>query len=73
MDAVVWPMDGMLAEPTGFKTLGPLSTPGPLASVLAAIVGGAVLVLAGAAYGPLAKRAAASRARAGAGSSGGRW
>ena len=76
VDAVVWPMDGMLAKPTGFQTLGPLSTPGPLASVLAAVVGGAVMVLAGAAYGPLAKRAAASRGRSaggsGAGSSGGR-
>ncbi|MEU0286366.1 signal peptidase I [Streptomyces sp. NPDC006147] len=72
VDAVVWPMDGMLATPSGFERLGPLSTPGPLPTVLAAVIGGAVLVLAGAAYGPLAKRAATSRARSAAGSTGGR-
>jgi signal peptidase I len=57
VDAVVWPMNGMLARPTGFETLGALSTPGPLRLVLVAIVAGAVLVLGGAAYGPIAKRA----------------
>lgn len=82
VDAVVWPMDGMLPAPTGFRELGSLSSPGPLPAVVAMIAGGAVLVLAGAAYGPLARRAAASRARAaqpagtadrpGAGASGGR-
>ncbi|MEV8075495.1 signal peptidase I [Streptomyces pseudogriseolus] len=71
VDAVVWPMDGMLPKPAGFQALGPLSTPGPLSGVLAAVAGGAVLVLAGAAYGPLAKRAAASRARSAAGNTGG--
>jgi signal peptidase I len=56
VDAVVWPMDGMLARPTGFETLGALSTPGPLRLITSAIVAGGVLVLGGAAYGPLAKR-----------------
>ncbi|WP_030381543.1 MULTISPECIES: signal peptidase I [unclassified Streptomyces] len=56
VDAVAWPMHGMLARPTGFEALGPLSSPGPLRIILAAIVAGVVLILGGAAYGPLAKR-----------------
>jgi len=55
VDAVAWPMDGMLIRPTGFEVLGPLSSPGPLRLILAAIVAGVVLILGGAAYGPLAK------------------
>ncbi|MFG3102614.1 signal peptidase I [Streptomyces sp. NPDC048182] len=62
VDAVVWPMDGMLARPTGFEALGPLSSPGPLRTVVALVIAGMVLVLGGAAYGSLAKRAAAARA-----------
>ncbi|CAL9409980.1 signal peptidase I [Streptomyces sp. enrichment culture] len=65
VDAVVWPMNGMLEAPAGFRALGPLSSPGPLPVMLAVIATGAVLVLGGAAYTPLAQRAAASRARAG--------
>ncbi|MFJ3225236.1 signal peptidase I [Streptomyces sp. NPDC086783] len=57
VDAVVWPMNGMLERPTGFEALGAISSPGPLRLVLAAVVAGAVLVLGGAAYGPVAKRA----------------
>ncbi|MFF9034746.1 signal peptidase I [Streptomyces sp. NPDC014892] len=56
VDAVVWPMDGMLARPTGFEKLGALSSPGPLRLITAALVVGMVLVLGGAAYGPVAKR-----------------
>ncbi|MBN0046250.1 signal peptidase I [Streptomyces actuosus] len=56
VDAVVWPMDGMLKRPTGFETLGTLSQPGPLRTLGALIVAGAVLVLGGGAYGPVAKR-----------------
>ncbi|MEK0101203.1 S26 family signal peptidase, partial [Streptomyces sp. A475] len=64
VDAVAWPMDGMLARPTGFEALpGGLSQPGPLRLVLAAVVAGAVLVLGGAAYGPIAKRASRSGGR----------
>ncbi|MFC9889965.1 signal peptidase I [Streptomyces pilosus] len=70
VDAVVWPMDGMLTEPSGFERLGVLSSPGPLRTVTAMVIAGAVLVLGGAAYGPFAKRAAASRARASAGGTG---
>ncbi|MEV6178242.1 signal peptidase I [Streptomyces sp. NPDC052016] len=57
VDAVVWPMSGMLKRPTGFETLGTLSRPGPLPTIGWLIVAGAVLVLGGGAYGPIAKRA----------------
>lgn len=61
VDAVVWPMDGMLARPTGFEPLGSLSTPGPLRLLTVAIVVGGVLVLGGGAYGPIANLAAKRR------------
>ncbi|CAK7280647.1 signal peptidase I [Streptomyces misionensis] len=64
VDAVVWPWKGMLGRPTGFEALGPLSQPGPLSTIGLLIVAGAVLVLGGGAYGPIAKRAGRSRARA---------
>jgi signal peptidase I len=63
VDAVVWPMEGLLARPTGFETLGALSRPGPLHLIVAMVIAGAALVLGGAAYGPIAKRAGRSRAR----------
>ncbi|QEU87944.1 signal peptidase I [Streptomyces viridosporus] len=72
VDAVVWPMDGMLTAATGFEELGPLSSPGPLRTITAMVVAGAVLVLGGAAYGPLAQWAGASRARTKAGPAGAR-
>ncbi|MEU9734037.1 signal peptidase I [Streptomyces sp. NPDC048002] len=65
VDAVVWPMDGMLEPATGFEKLGALSSPGPLRAMGALIVAGALLVLGGAAYGPVAKRLG-GRSRAGA-------
>ncbi|MFD3311516.1 signal peptidase I [Streptomyces sp. NPDC058694] len=65
VDAVAWPMDGMLARPANFETLGAISEPGPLRLVLTAIVVGAVLVLGGGAYGPIAKRAERRRGRTG--------
>jgi signal peptidase I len=64
VDAVVWPMDGMLKRPTGFEELGALSSPGPLRTIVALIVAGGVLVLAGGAYGPIAARAAKRRSGA---------
>ncbi|MEV6025160.1 signal peptidase I [Streptomyces sp. NPDC052036] len=64
VDAVAWPMNGMLARPTGFEELGPISSPGPLRLILGAIVAGAVLVMAGGAYGPIAQRAARRRSNA---------
>ncbi|MEU0967897.1 signal peptidase I [Streptomyces sp. NPDC005917] len=54
VDALIWPMKGLLKRPTGFETLGTLSQPGPLRIIEFMIVGGAVLVLGGAAYGPIA-------------------
>ncbi|MER6956790.1 signal peptidase I [Streptomyces sp. NPDC000618] len=63
VDAVVWPMNGMLKRPTGFETLGSLSQPGPLRTMGWMIVVGAVLVLGGGAYGPIAKRTSARRGR----------
>ncbi|MGV9246928.1 signal peptidase I [Streptomyces sp. NPDC003710] len=64
VDAVVWPLNGMLARPTGFEELGPLSSPGPLSLILGTIAAGAVLVMAGGAYGPIARRAARKRSGA---------
>ncbi|WP_353944967.1 signal peptidase I [Streptomyces sp. HUAS MG91] len=64
VDAVAWPLDGMLARPTGFEELpGGISNPGPLTWMVYAVVAGAVLVLGGAAYGPIAKRSRRSRTR----------
>ncbi|MFJ9903957.1 signal peptidase I [Streptomyces sp. NPDC101152] len=54
VDAVVWPVKGMLQRPTGFETLGALSQPGPLRVIVGLIIAGAVLVLGGGAYGPVA-------------------
>ncbi|MDC0770335.1 signal peptidase I [Streptomyces sp. HD] len=58
VEAVVWPMDGTLERPTGFESLGGLSSPGPLRTIVALIVVGGVLVLGGGAYGPIANRRA---------------
>lgn len=65
VDAVAWPTGnlGMLPKPTdaGFGGLpGGVSEPGPLQAAVAATLTGAVLILGGAAYGPLARRAAHS-------------
>ncbi|EGX60254.1 signal peptidase I [Streptomyces zinciresistens K42] len=72
VDAVVWPMNGMLERPSGFEKLGPLSSPGPLRTVFAMIVVGAVLVLGGGAWGPVAKRLSGRSRGAGAESAGAR-
>ncbi|MEG8281030.1 signal peptidase I [Streptomyces sp. AHA2] len=61
VDAVVWPMKGMLERPTGFEPLGSLSSPGPLRTMVLLVIVGAVLVLGGGAYGPIAKRTGAGR------------
>ncbi|RFU84955.1 signal peptidase I [Streptomyces triticagri] len=63
VDAVAWPMNGMLERPDGFAGLpGGVSEPGPLRLQVSAVAAGAVLILCGAAYGPLA--AAARRRKA---------
>ncbi|MET9437408.1 signal peptidase I [Streptomyces sp. NPDC006551] len=57
VDAIAWPMDGVLARPTSFAALpGGISEPGPVTTLFYAVVAGCVLILAGAAYGPLAGR-----------------
>lgn len=63
VDAVVWPMHGMLKRPTGFETLGALSRPGPLRTIVWLIGAGAVLVLGGGAYGPIAGLLGGGRSR----------
>ncbi|MFI8960568.1 signal peptidase I [Streptomyces sp. NPDC053493] len=56
VDAVAWPAKGVLERPASFAALpGGVSSPGPVRPLLYAIVGGCVLILAGAAYGPLAR------------------
>lgn len=60
VDAVAWPVKtaGMLTRPAGFASLpGGTSTPGPLMPVVTAIGVGALMILGGAAYGPIARRA----------------
>ncbi|MGW6394051.1 signal peptidase I [Streptomyces sp. NPDC055103] len=56
VDAVVWPAEGLLEPAKGFAALpGGISEPGPFTALLAAIVAGCVLIVAGAAYGPVAR------------------
>ncbi|MCP3816691.1 signal peptidase I [Streptomyces sp. A3M-1-3] len=58
VDATAWPLGGTIERPQAFAELpGGISQPGPVRLVMASIVAGAVLILGGAAYGPLAKRA----------------
>ncbi|MEU0811804.1 MULTISPECIES: signal peptidase I [unclassified Streptomyces] len=57
VDARAWPLDlGLLERPEAFGALpGGVSQPGPLRLILISAVVGAVLILGGAAYGPLAR------------------
>ncbi|MET9294542.1 signal peptidase I [Streptomyces sp. NPDC003077] len=58
VDALAWPLSrmGMMERPTGFAGLpGGTSEPGPLRVITVAVIAGAVLILGGAAYGPLAR------------------
>ncbi|MFF4404624.1 signal peptidase I [Streptomyces sp. NPDC001262] len=66
VDATAWPASGwgMLGRPASFAALpGGTSQPGPLPQVVTAVIAGAVLILGGAAYGPLARRAEGRAAR----------
>lgn len=61
VDATAWPMAGfgMMPRPAGFAGLpGGLSEPGPVRPLVGATVAGAVLILGGAAHGPLTRRRA---------------
>ncbi|WP_405857983.1 signal peptidase I [Streptomyces sp. NBC_00090] len=56
VDAVAWPANGLLEPATGFAALpGGISRPGPFTALFTAIVAGCVLILAGAACGPVAR------------------
>ncbi|MCS0636571.1 signal peptidase I [Streptomyces sp. LP05-1] len=69
VDAVAWPFTGLdtVERPDGFAALpGGVSRPGPVRIVAGAVATGAVLVLLGAAYGPVAGALARRRTRAGA-------
>ncbi|MBO8201874.1 signal peptidase I [Streptomyces smyrnaeus] len=66
VDAIAWPVGafGMLPKADGFADMpGGTSDRGPLPLALTAVIVGAVLVLGGAAYGPLARRRATSARR----------
>ncbi|WP_405716859.1 signal peptidase I [Streptomyces sp. NBC_00046] len=61
VDAIAWPMNGMVERPEAFAALpGGVSSPGPLRLQLAAVLVGVVLILGGAAYGPIAAQFARS-------------
>lgn len=60
VEAVAWPLSGfgMLSRAGGFASMpGGVSPSGPLSVQLTAVVVGAVLILGGAAYGPIVRRA----------------
>ncbi|WNF29879.1 signal peptidase I [Streptomyces sp. C11-1] len=62
VDAVAWPMNGMIGRPASFAALpGGVSAEGPLPLQLGATAVGAALILGGAVYGPLAARLARRR------------
>ncbi len=64
VDAVAWPVGGVVERPRAFAELpGGVSAPGPVGLLVAAVVAGAVLILGGAAYGPLAAMARRRKVR----------
>ncbi|MER7112268.1 signal peptidase I [Streptomyces sp. NPDC000229] len=72
VDAVAWPPAAMVDRPRSFAALpGGVSRPGPVKLVAGSVAAGAVLILGGAAYGPIAGRLSrAGRARTGVGAHG---
>ncbi|MFF1419504.1 signal peptidase I [Streptomyces sp. NPDC058280] len=57
VDAVAWPLGSLIGRPAGFAALpGGVSAPGPLNLMVGAVLAGALLILGGAAYGPLARQ-----------------
>ncbi|GLF99003.1 signal peptidase I [Streptomyces yaizuensis] len=58
LDAFAWPLrGGMIERPEGFAALpGGVSQPGPIRLITLSIAAGAVLIVAGAAHGPLTRR-----------------
>ncbi|MGW1658376.1 signal peptidase I [Streptomyces atratus] len=62
VDAIAWPLGGMVGRPQTFASFpGGVSSPGPLRLQLGAMVAGVVLILVGAASGPIAARSARNR------------
>ncbi|MEV7421907.1 MULTISPECIES: signal peptidase I [unclassified Streptomyces] len=62
VDAVVWPLGGLIARPDGFAALpGGVSEPGPVKPIVAAVLAGVALIFGGALYGPVARLATRSR------------
>jgi signal peptidase I len=72
LDAVAWPLNGGLVDrPEGFAALpGGVSRPGPVKLMAGSVAAGALLIVGGAVYGPVAARLSRSR-RGGSGSGGG--
>ncbi|MFI1739594.1 signal peptidase I [Streptomyces sioyaensis] len=65
VDARAWPLGsiGMMKRPAAFSALpGGTSQPGPVQPITVTVLAGAVLILGGAAYGPIARRKARRRA-----------
>ncbi|UZJ29373.1 signal peptidase I [Streptomyces endophytica] len=65
VDARAWPLGsvGMMQRPAAFSDLpGGTSQPGPIQPIALSVVAGAVLILGGAAYGPIARRKGRKRA-----------
>lgn len=57
IDAVAWPLGDLIERPDGFAALpGGVSKPGPVTLVVGSAVVGALLILGGAAYGPVVRR-----------------
>ncbi|WP_217230836.1 signal peptidase I [Streptomyces anulatus] len=66
VDAVAWPMDGMIDRPSSFAALpGGVSAAGPLPLQLGAILVGVALILGGSVYAPVAASLARRRTAAG--------
>ncbi|MEU8699188.1 signal peptidase I [Streptomyces sp. NPDC048680] len=64
VDAVAWPLGSMIGRPQAFAALpGGVSSAGPLKLQLGAVIGGMVLILAGAVYGPVAARSKRNKQR----------
>ncbi|MGW7363210.1 signal peptidase I [Streptomyces sp. NPDC054841] len=56
LDAVAWPLGALVERPQSFAALpGGVSRPGPVKLVVGSVALGAVLILVGAAYGPVAR------------------
>lgn len=59
VDAVAWPMNGMIERPEAFAALpGGVSSSGPLSLQIGAVVAGVLLIVGGSALGALAGRSA---------------